>query len=167
MKQLRHEEADKVLREPTSSWKPTRLKPERLTSGHLLLKGDFGVCAFPELLSTISVTLLGLPGSLRGSESQWFCLGERWRNPVVSAQLGGSRQSYLSLTKPRTSTAVPKDWLAFLRSKCTLKCYPLQYSCASLVAQLVKNQPAMWETWVQSLGWETTLEKGKATTPVF
>ena len=34
---------------------------------------------------------------------------------------------------------------------------------ASLVAQLVKNPPAMWETWVQSLGWEDTLEKGKAT----
>ena len=34
---------------------------------------------------------------------------------------------------------------------------------ASLVAQLVKNPPAMWETWVQSLGWEDPLEKGKAT----
>ena len=32
--------------------------------------------------------------------------------------------------------------------------YPLQYSWASLVAQLVKNLPAMWETWVGSLGWE-------------
>ena len=31
------------------------------------------------------------------------------------------------------------------------------------VAQLVKNPPAMWETWVQSLGWEDPLEKGKAT----
>ena len=41
--------------------------------------------------------------------------------------------------------------------------YPLQYSLASLVAQLVKNPPAMWETWVQSLGWEDPLEKGKAT----
>ena len=36
-------------------------------------------------------------------------------------------------------------------------------SGASLVAQLIKNQPAMWETWVQSLGWEDPLEKGKAT----
>ena len=36
-------------------------------------------------------------------------------------------------------------------------------SLASLVAQLVKNLPAMWETWVQSLGWEDPLEKGKAT----
>ena len=34
---------------------------------------------------------------------------------------------------------------------------------ASLVAQLVKNLSAMWETWVQSLGWEDPLEKGKAT----
>ena len=41
--------------------------------------------------------------------------------------------------------------------------YPLQYSWASLVAQLVKNLPAMWETWVQSLGWEDPLEKGQAT----
>ena len=41
--------------------------------------------------------------------------------------------------------------------------YPLQYSWASLVAQLVKNLPAMQETWVQSLGWEDPLEKGKAT----
>ena len=32
------------------------------------------------------------------------------------------------------------------------------------MAQLVKNLPAMWETWVQSLGWED-LEKGKATHP--
>ena len=41
--------------------------------------------------------------------------------------------------------------------------YPLQYSWASLVAQLVKNLPAMWETWFWSLGWEDLLEKGKAT----
>ena len=41
--------------------------------------------------------------------------------------------------------------------------YPLQYSWASLIAQLVKNLPAMWETWVRCLGWEDPLEKGKAT----
>ena len=41
--------------------------------------------------------------------------------------------------------------------------YPLQCSWASLVAQLVKNPPAMWETWVRSLAWEDPLEKGKAT----
>ena len=41
--------------------------------------------------------------------------------------------------------------------------YPLQYSWACLVAQLVKNLPAEQKTWVQSLGWEDPLEKGKAT----
>ena len=39
----------------------------------------------------------------------------------------------------------------------------LQHSWASLVAQLVKNLPAMRETWVRSLGWEDPLEKRKAT----
>ena len=43
------------------------------------------------------------------------------------------------------------------------KSYPLRYSWASLVAQLVKNPPAIWATWVQSLGWEDHLEKGRAT----
>ena len=40
--------------------------------------------------------------------------------------------------------------------------YPLEYSWTSLVAQLVKNLPAMQKTWVRSLGWEDSLEKGKA-----
>ena len=38
---------------------------------------------------------------------------------------------------------------------------------ASLVAQLVKNPPAIWETWVQSLGWENSLEKGTVTHSIF
>ena len=41
--------------------------------------------------------------------------------------------------------------------------YPLQYSWPSLMAQLVENPPAMWETWIQSLGWEDPLKKGTAT----
>ena len=40
---------------------------------------------------------------------------------------------------------------------------PLQYSWASLVAQTVNNSPEMWETWVQSLGWEDPLGEGMAT----
>ena len=44
----------------------------------------------------------------------------------------------------------------------------LLYKRASLIAQLAKNLPVMRETWVQSLGWEDPLEKGKAiATPVF
>ena len=45
-----------------------------------------------------------------------------------------------------------------------LWCIPL---FASLVAKMVKNPPAMQETWLQSLGWEDPVEKGTATTPVF
>ena len=43
--------------------------------------------------------------------------------------------------------------------------HPFQYSCASLVAQMVKNQLGMWDTWVRSLGWEDPLEEGIATHP--
>ena len=41
--------------------------------------------------------------------------------------------------------------------------YPLQYSWVSLVTQLARNPHAMRETWVRSLGWEDSLEMGKAT----
>ena len=41
--------------------------------------------------------------------------------------------------------------------------YPLQYLGASLLAPMVKNLPEMLETWVRSLGWKDTLEKGMAT----
>ena len=53
---------------------------------------------------------------------------------------------------------IPLHWLGtILSEEKALQCL------ASLVAQLVKNLPAMWETWVRSLGWEEPLEKGKAT----
>ena len=41
--------------------------------------------------------------------------------------------------------------------------YPLRYSWASLMVQLVKNLPPMWETWVRFLGWEYPLEKRTTT----
>ena len=41
--------------------------------------------------------------------------------------------------------------------------YPLQYSWAFLVAQMVKNPPALQETWAGSLGWEDPLEEGMET----
>ena len=43
----------------------------------------------------------------------------------------------------------------------------MQYPWASLVVQLVKNPPVMWETRVRSLGWEDSLEEDMATHPVF
>ena len=39
--------------------------------------------------------------------------------------------------------------------------YPSHFSWASLVAQLVKNPPAVWETWIRSLGWEDSPGEGK------
>ena len=49
-------------------------------------------------------------------------------------------------------------------NKSVLDCTYIYISVrASLVAQLVKNLPAIWETWVRSLGWEDPLENGKAT----
>ena len=55
------------------------------------------------------------------------------------------------------------DDTVFLTLLCPVFTTALSLLGASLIAQLVKNPPAMWETWVQSLGWEDPLEKGKAT----
>ena len=52
---------------------------------------------------------------------------------------------------------------SFFHLRWLLKCVVIMLGTASLVAQPVKNPPAMWETWVWSLGWEGPLEKGKAT----
>ena len=61
-------------------------------------------------------------------------------------------------------TAVHPGWIPGLgRSAGEGISYLLQYLWASLVAQLVKNLPVIWETWVLSMGWEDPLEKGKAT----
>ena len=61
------------------------------------------------------------------------------------------------------NTGDPGLILGLGRSTGKGKGYPLQYSWASLMAQLIKNPPAMQETWVWSMGWEDPLEKGKAT----
>ena len=77
-----------------------------------------------------------------------------WINPPVGLQ-----------SIPKKSTEV---WVALQAAKYCLIYTPLleiskRYIRASLVAQLVKNLPAMQETWVWSLGWEDHIEKGKAT----
>ena len=69
-----------------------------------------------------------------------------------------------SAGKESTCNAGDPSWIPRLgRSAGERIGYPLQYSWASLVAQLVKNLPAMQETWARSPGWEDPLEKGKAT----
>ena len=75
-----------------------------------------------------------------------------WRPDWASSQHGGLKTAEL-LT-------------GFLRALMSVSREPhraLVLLWASLVAQLVKNLLAMWETWVWSLGWEDPLEKGKAT----
>ena len=63
-----------------------------------------------------------------------------------------------SVGKDSACSAGDPGWIPELgRSAGEGICYPLQYSWASLVAQLVKNLLALWESWVRSL------EKGKAT----
>ena len=64
---------------------------------------------------------------------------------------------------PPAMQETPVQFLGWEDSPGEGKGYPLQYSWAPLVAQLVKNLLTMWETWVWSLGWEDPLEKGKAT----
>ena len=69
-----------------------------------------------------------------------------------------------SVGKESICNAGDPGWILGLRrSTGEMIGYPLQYSWVSLVAQLVKNLPAMRETWVQPLTWEDPLGKGKAT----
>ena len=77
--------------------------------------------------------------------------------PTSSALLSGSSAGQESTCSAGDPSPIP----GLGRSAREGIGYPLQYSWASLVAQLLKNLPAMWETWVWSLGWEDPLEKGR------
>ena len=83
----------------------------------------------------------------------------RWRRdrlptPVFLGFLGSSD------SKESACKAGDLGWIPGLgRSPGEGRGYPVQYSWASLVAQMVKNPPAMQETWVPSLGWEDPLEE--------
>ena len=92
-------------------------------------------CLFPQLRETI---------------------GLHWDFPFDPA---GSSAGKESACNARDPSSIPRSG----RSPGEGISYPLQYSWVSLVAQLVKNLPAMQKTLVQSLGWEDLLEKGVAT----
>ena len=57
----------------------------------------------------------------------------------------------------------PQEHRTFRKSFIFILAFECPKSMASLVAQMVKNLPAMWDTQVQSLGWEDSLEKELAT----
>ena len=63
-----------------------------------------------------------------------------------------------------TTSATWEAILSSVKEICQVpNVYPFPCLSASLVAQLIKNPPAMQETWVRSLGWEDPLKKEKAT----
>ena len=69
---------------------------------------------------------------------------------------------------PEFVDCIHKIFSLFLWPLCFSYYLSSSYLCwASLVAQLVKNLPAMWETWVWSLGWEDPLRRERLPTPVF
>ena len=81
---------------------------------------------------------------------------------------GKYTKNILNLGFPGSSAGKQTTWIAgdpdlisrYGRSPGERIGYPLQYSWASLVAWMVKNVQAMWETWIPSMGWEDPLEEG-------
>ena len=61
----------------------------------------------------------------------------------------------------KLSSASNSSYLALVWIECQIR--RSQVPRAFLVAQMVKNLPAMWEPWVRSLGWEDLMEEGMAT----
>ena len=88
----------------------------------------------------------------------WFSISLRITPTFLILGFPGSSAGKESACNAGDSSSIPGSG----RSSREGIGYPLQDSWVSLVAQLVKNRPAMRETWVRSLGWEDPLEKGKA-----
>ena len=89
-------------------------------------------------------------------DSDNACYG--WRHQCSFPGSSAGKESAYNVGDPGSIPGLgrsPGEWIG----------YQLQYSWVFLVAQMVKNLPAMWETWVQSLGWEDPLEQSMATHP--
>ena len=107
-------------------------------------------------------TLCRAKASYKGTHSKRFYLCNTLSNLEIGFFLKGFLDSSVgkeSVCNPGDPNSIP----GLGRSTEEGIGYPLHYSWVSLVAQLVKNLPAMWETWVWTLGSEDPLEKGKAT----
>ena len=89
---------------------------------------------------------------------------------AISVSISGRMdKSMRTWSYNRIHTAVKRIWTGTTHKivSSSLRGAYIDGSWASLVAQLVRNPPAMWETWVQSLGWEGPLEREWLSTPVF
>ena len=104
------------------------------------------------ILGRVLPSILGGPATCHyeGDVSPVTVMRERATQPLESSITKGPQRPLDSLRE-----GVRRHLLLFLSR--------FSPSGASFVAQLVNNPPAVWETWVRSLGWDDPLEKGKAT----
>ena len=88
----------------------------------------------------------------------------RWLDGITdSMHVNLSKLCELVMDREAWCAAVHGVTKSWTRLSDSTELYPLQYSWASLVVQIVKNLPAMRETWVPSLGWDGPLEESMAT----
>ena len=95
----------------------------------------------------------------------WVCYQVLWcfRQCCDGEQCSGGWEPAGNLElKTYANPVHSRVWLVFLKPW-YVQLRGTQSLWASLVAQKVKNLPAMWDTWVRSLGWEDPLEKGMTT----
>ena len=120
-------------------------------SGSLVSCAVSGVCCHPS-------TCL-LPGSGAGWGLGGLLTPEKVSmQPVNQKSLSCQAKSFLETLGGRTSSPLNQAWFGLYTSWLTWEFGSISF----LVAQKIKNPPAMWEAWVRSLGWEDPLEKGKA-----
>ena len=104
-------------------------------------------------------------GEVRGQGTEYYC--QLFKNSVSVGYMVFVLLSYIYLLRGFPSSSAGKESTCNAGDPGSLGwegiCYPLQYSWASLAAQMVKNPPAMWETWVWALGWQAPLKEGMAT----
>ena len=119
------------------------------------LKGPPYQCSETQNWTFLVVQRLRICLPMQGTQVWSLCLGVFlvWKDPACQ----GATKLSTATIEACSSSSVARDQhppisISTIRENFTL-----------LVAQLVKNLPAMWETWVRSLGWEDPLQKGKAT----
>ena len=120
-------------------------------------RGGEGRTLDTELCLVLTLTL----HLLLGEPSQQKVLAQSWPGIGIVEPLGFPNSSVGKVSACHAGD--PRSIPGSGRSAGEGIGYPLQYSSAALVPQLVTNPPTMRETWVRSLGWEDPLEKGKIT----
>ena len=129
--------------------------------------GYSGLISFGKL----GIRLTGLISLLSKGLSRVFSSTTIWKHHFFGTQpsLWSNKSVTVSIVSPSIAMKwCPLDPMIFIFWTLSFKLafslfFHLHPWWASLVAQMVKRLPAMWQTWVRSLGWEDPLEKGMAT----